>query len=60
MDDARPESEDSLFLFRYWLYKPYAARGGNGAAERIIKGVERLEIRTTRSFSKIKEEESYE
>lgn len=28
-----------------YLYKPYAAMGGNGTAERIIREVEKLDIR---------------
>lgn len=38
-------TEDEYENLYEYLYKPYKALGGNGTAERIMKEVEKLEIR---------------
>lgn len=45
---TKDEYED---LYNY-LYVPYKKLGGNGSAERVMKEVDKLEIRTTATFPK--------
>lgn len=55
-------TQDEYKNLHDYLYEPYKGLGGNGTAERVMKEVEKLEVRDSLSFvlDEIKEEQERE
>lgn len=45
-------TQDEYENLNDYLFKPYKALGGNGSAERIMKEIDKLEIRKNGDYSK--------